>query len=276
MVVNFTKMHGLGNDFMVVDMISHHVHLRPEQIRRMADRNQGIGFDQLLLVEPPGKPDVDFRYRIFNADGSEVEQCGNGARCFAVFVREKKLSNKDLIRVETKKGDIELKINEDGRVLVDMGEPVFVPADIPFSAEAEESSYSLDVAGETVQVGAVSMGNPHCVLQVAELSDAQVAHQGPLIEAHERFPEKVNVGFMEVVHKRFIKLRVYERGVGETMACGTGACAAVASGILRGVLESPVEVRLPGGNLKIDWSGPGSSLKMEGPATTVFEGKIRI
>lgn len=276
MVVNFTKMHGLGNDFMVVDMISHHVHLRPEQIRRMADRNMGIGFDQLLLVEPPGKPDVDFRYRIFNADGSEVEQCGNGARCFAVFVREKKLSNKDLIRVETKKGDIELQINEDGRVLVDMGEPVLVPEDIPFTADTQENTYPLNVAGETLQVGAVSMGNPHCVLQVAELNDAQVAHLGPLIEAHERFPEKVNVGFMELVHKRFIKLRVYERGVGETMACGTGACAAVASGILRGVLESPVEVRLPGGNLKIDWSGPGSSLKMEGPATTVFEGKIRI
>ncbi|KZZ63549.1 diaminopimelate epimerase, partial [Oleiphilus sp. HI0128] len=234
MVVNFTKMHGLGNDFMVVDMISHHVHLRPEQIRRMADRNLGVGFDQLLLVEPPGKPDVDFRYRIFNADGSEVEQCGNGARCFAVFVREKKLSNKDSIRVETKKGDIELKVNDDGRVLVDMGEPVFDPESIPFTADAPADSYSIDVDGEPLQISAVSMGNPHAVLQVPELSDQQVAHLGPLIEAHERFPERVNVGFMEIVHKRFIQLRVYERGVGETLACGTGACAAVAAGISRG------------------------------------------
>ena len=276
MVVNFTKMHGLGNDFMVVDMISHHVHLRPEQIRRMADRNLGIGFDQLLLVEPPGKPDVDFRYRIFNADGSEVEQCGNGARCFATFVREKKLSNKDCIRVETKKGNIELRINEDGRVLVDMGEPLFVPEHIPFIAESQADTYSLVVDNESLQISAVSMGNPHAVLQVPELSDHQVASAGPLIESHECFPERVNVGFMEVVHKRFIKLRVYERGVGETLACGTGACAAVAAGISRGILESPAEVRLPGGNLKIDWQGPGSTLMMEGPATTVFEGKIRI
>lgn len=276
MVVNFTKMHGLGNDFMVVDMISHHVHLRPEQIRRMADRNLGVGFDQLLLVEPPGKPDVDFRYRIFNADGSEVEQCGNGARCFAVFVREKKLSNKDCIRVETKKGDIELKINENGQVLVDMGEPVFDPARIPFQAEAEADTYGLELNDETFQISAVSMGNPHAVIQVSELSDSQVESIGPVVESHSRFPERVNVGFMEIVHKRFIKLRVYERGVGETLACGTGACAAVAAGIRRGVLESPVEVRLPGGNLKIEWQGPGSNLMMEGPATTVFEGKIRL
>jgi diaminopimelate epimerase len=276
MVVNFTKMHGLGNDFMVVDMISHHVHLRPEQIRRMADRYIGIGFDQLLLVEPPGKPDVDFRYRIFNADGSEVEQCGNGARCFAVFVREKKLTNKDSIRVETKKGDIELHINEDGRVLVDMGAPVFAPKCIPFLAETASSVYAIDVDGESIEISAVSMGNPHAVLQVPELNDEQVKTIGPLLELHERFPEKVNVGFMEVVHKRFIKLRVFERGVGETQACGTGACAAVASGIERGVLESPVDVKLPGGNLKIEWQGEGSSLFMEGPAMTVYEGKIRI
>ncbi len=276
MVVNFTKMHGLGNDFMVVDMISHHVHLRPEQIKRMADRHMGVGFDQLLLVEPPGKPDVDFRYRIFNADGSEVEQCGNGARCFAVFVREKKLTNKERIRVETKKGDIELSINDDGRVLVDMGEPVFEPNRIPFKAEHEANLYPLEVGGEALQISAVSMGNPHAVYEVQELSDEAVSRFGPLIESHEQFPEKVNAGFMEVVHKKFIKLRVYERGVGETMACGTGACAAVASGIRRGVLESPVEVKLPGGNLRIEWAGPGTNLMMEGPATTVYEGKIRI
>ena len=276
MVVNFTKMHGLGNDFMVVDMISQHVHLRPEQIRRIADRHFGIGFDQLLLVEPPGSPDVDFRYRIFNADGSEVEQCGNGARCFAIFVREKKLTNKDHIRVETKKGVIELHVDQNNRVLVDMGEPIFEPSRIPFISDSESSSYTLDVSGETIQLSAASMGNPHAVLEVQELSDELVSRLGPAIECHEQFPEKVNVGFMEVVHKRFIKLRVFERGVGETMACGTGACAAVAAGIYRGVLESPVEVKLPGGNLKIEWQGKGHSLMMEGPATSVFEGKIRI
>jgi diaminopimelate epimerase len=276
MVVNFTKMHGLGNDFMVVDMISHHAHLRPEQIRRLADRHLGIGFDQLLLVEPPSKPSVDFRYRIFNADGSEVEQCGNGARCFAVFVKEKKLTNKDCIQVETMKGDIELNLTEDGRVLVNMGEPVFEPKEIPFLAEKANSIYSVMVDQEEVQLSAVSMGNPHAVIQVDDVKDAEVDEIGPLIEAHPNFPERVNVGFMEVVHKRFIKLRVFERGVGETMACGTGACAAVAAGIDLNLLESPVEVKLPGGNLKIEWQGVGTPLFMEGPAVSVFEGKIRI
>jgi len=276
MVVNFTKMHGLGNDFMVVDMISHHAHLRPEQIRRLADRHLGIGFDQLLLVEPPSKPSVDFRYRIFNADGSEVEQCGNGARCFAVFVKEKKLTNKDCIQVETMKGDIELNLTEEGRVLVNMGEPVFEPKEIPFLAEARNNIYSVMVEQEEVQLSAVSMGNPHAVIQVDDTKEAEVDVLGPLIESHSQFPERVNVGFMEIVHKRFIKLRVFERGVGETMACGTGACAAVAAGIDRNLLESPVEVKLPGGNLKIEWQGAGSPLFMEGPAVSVFEGKIRI
>jgi len=276
MVVNFTKMHGLGNDFMVVDMISHHAHLRPEQIRRLADRHLGIGFDQLLLVEPPSKPSVDFRYRIFNADGSEVEQCGNGARCFAVFVKEKKLTNKNCIQVETVKGDIELNLTEEGRVLVNMGEPVFEPKEIPFLAETTNNVYSVMVDQEEVQLSAVSMGNPHAIIQVDNTKEAKVNVLGPLIESHSQFPERVNVGFMEIVHKRFIKLRVFERGVGETMACGTGACAAVAVGIDRNLLESPVEVRLPGGNLKIEWQGAGSPLFMEGPAVSVFEGKIRI
>lgn len=269
-------MHGLGNDFMVVDMISQHVHLRPEQIRRMADRHFGIGFDQLLLVEPPSSPNVDFRYRIFNADGSEVEQCGNGARCFAIFVREKKLTDKEQILVETKKGIIKLHINQNDRVLVDMGEPRFAPNDIPFLSDHESPSYTLDVNGQNVLLSVASMGNPHAVLEVPELSNELVNNLGPLLESHQAFPERVNVGFMEIVHKRFIKLRVYERGVGETMACGTGACAAVAAGIQRGVLESPVEVKLPGGNLKIEWQGPGNSIMMEGPATSVFEGKIHI
>ena len=198
MVVNFTKMHGLGNDFMVVDMISHHAHLRPEQIRRLADRHLGIAFDQMLLVEPPSKPSVDFRYRIFNADGSEVEQCGNGARCFAVFVKEKKLTNKDCIQVETMKGDIELNLTEEGRVLVNMGEPIFEPKDIPFIAEQANSIYAVKVDQEEVQLSAVSMGNPHAVIQVGDIKEAEVDTMGPLIEAHPQFPEKVNVGFMAV------------------------------------------------------------------------------
>ena len=273
---HFSKMHGLGNDFMVVDCLTQNIFFSPDLIRRLADRNRGVGFDQLLVVEAPYDPETDFHYRIFNADGTEVEQCGNGARCFAIFVREKKLTNKDHIKVETKKGIIELHVNQNNRVLVDMGEPIFEPSLIPFLSDSESPSYTLDVAGETVPLSAASMGNPHAVIDVPELSDDLVSRLGPAIEAHTRFPEKVNVGFMEVVHKRFIKLRVFERGVGETMACGTGACAAVATGIYRGVLESPVEVKLPGGNLRIEWLGKGHSLMMEGPAATVFEGKIRI
>lgn len=276
MIVNFTKMHGLGNDFMVVDLISQHAHLRPEQIRRFADRRMGIGFDQLLVVEPPGKPEVDFRYRIFNADGSEVEQCGNGARCFAVFVRDKKLTDKNRIKVETANGDIELSIKDDGRVLVNMGPPRFLPAEVPVKAEKEATTYSVPVNEKTIDVSAVSMGNPHAVYFVDDVSKAPVEKLGPQIEKHEMFPEKVNAGFVEVVHKRFIKLRVFERGVGETMACGTGACAAVVAGIERGLLESPVEVKLPGGNLNISWQGRGQPVMMEGPAARVYEGKIRL
>lgn len=276
MIVNFTKMHGLGNDFMVVDMISQHAHFRPEQIKKLADRQMGIGFDQMLLVEPPGKPDVDFRYRIFNADGSEVEQCGNGARCFAVFVHERKLTDKKRIRVETKNGDIELKLQKDGRVLVNMGCPRFSPEEIPLKAERELPQYALDVGDSTLNVSALSMGNPHAVLLVNDVAEADVGGLGPVIEKHDLFPEQVNAGFMEVVHKRFIKLRVFERGVGETLACGTGACAAAVAGIEQGLLESPVEVKLPGGNLNISWQGRGEPVMMEGPASKVFEGKIRI
>lgn len=276
MIVEFTKMHGLGNDFMVVDLISQHAHLRPEVIKRLASRQMGIGFDQLLLVEPPGKPDVDFRYRIFNADGTEVEQCGNGARCFAVFVREKKLTDKNTIKVETKNGDIELKVKDDGRVLVDMGAPRLLPEQVPFVADQENCVYAVDVAGDAIELSALSMGNPHAVLLVESVAEAPVLSMGPALESHERFPEKVNVGFMEVVHKRFVKLRVFERGVGETLACGTGACAAAVAGIRRGLLESPVEVKLPGGNLTISLAGDDEPVMMEGPAVNVFEGRIRI
>jgi len=276
MLVSFTKMHGIGNDFMVVDMISQHAHFRPDQIKRLANRHTGVGFDQLLLVEPPGKPDVDFRYRIFNADGTEVEQCGNGARCFAVFVRDKKLTNKTRIRVETMKGDIELEIKADGRVVVDMGRPELAPEKIPFVAEEQNSVYAVEAGKKNISLSAVSMGNPHGVLLVEDIKTAPVETLGPLLESHKRFPERVNVGFMEVVHKRFIKLRVFERGVGETQACGTGACAAVVAGIQQGLLESPVEVKLPGGNLNIEWQGDSHPVMMEGPAVKVFEGKVRI
>lgn len=281
MIVHFTKMHGLGNDFMVVDMISQHAHFRPEVITRLADRHTGIGFDQLLLVESPGKPDVDFRYRIFNADGSEVEQCGNGARCFAVFVKHRKLTNKNSIRVETKGGDIVLQVKDDGRVIVDMGAPRFEPAQIPFLAERQDTVYSVDVpelkgTDAHWELSAVSMGNPHAVIVVDDITTAPVQKVGALLERHPRFPQRVNVGFMMIEHRHFIRLRVFERGAGETMACGTGACAAVVAGIQRGLLDSPVEVKLPGGNLNIEWAGIGHPVMMEGPATTVYEGKIRI
>jgi len=276
MIVEFTKMHGLGNDFMVVDMISQHAHFRPEQIRRLADRRMGIGFDQLLLVEPPSKPDMDFKYRIFNADGTEVEQCGNGARCFAVFVREQGLTDKPVVKVETCNADIELHIQDDGRVRVDMGEPILEPAQIPFQAEQASAVYELDLDQQSYELSAVSMGNPHGVMLVNDVTTADVERLGPAFEAHPRFPNKANIGFMEVVHARFVKLRVFERGAGETLACGTGACAAVVAGIERGLLESPVEVKLPGGNLIIEWQGKGTNLIMVGPAVTVFKGQVRI
>lgn len=276
MLIKFTKMHGLGNDFMVVDMISQHAPLRPEQIRKLADRNFGIGFDQLLVVEPPGRPDVDFRYRIFNADGTEVEQCGNGARCFARFVRDHRLIDRDRIRVETAKGLIELQLTPEGRVVVDMGPPRLQPADIPFRAEAAAVTYPVEVNGQSYEVSAVSMGNPHGVLVVDSVADAPVTTLGAALECHPDFPAKANIGFMEIVHRRFVKLRVFERGVGETLACGTGACAAVVAGQLRGLLDSQVEVKLPGGNLWIEWQGEDSHVKMEGPAVTVYEGQVRV
>lgn len=276
MIVEFTKMQGLGNDFMVVDTISQHAHFRPEQVRRLADRRMGVGFDQLLLVEPPSKPDMDFKYRIFNADGSEVEQCGNGARCFAVFVRENGLTDKTEIHVETSNSDIVLMIQDDGRVRVDMGEPILEPAQIPFIADQQNAVYQLDLDNESCELSAVSMGNPHGVLVVEDSALAEVERLGPALESHEQFPNKANIGFMEVVHARFIKLRVFERGAGETLACGSGACAAVVAGIQRKLLESPCEVKLPGGNLNIEWQGPGHNLIMVGPATTVFKGQVRI
>ncbi|MBD3895418.1 diaminopimelate epimerase [Halomonas sp. ML-15] len=276
MLLHFTKMHGLGNDFMVVDLVTQRARLRDEQIRQLADRHLGIGFDQLLIVEPPHDPDMDFRYRIFNADGSEVENCGNGARCFARFVRDQRLTHKHEIRVETCGGPLTLTVENDGQVSVDMGAPRFAPQAIPFDAAEERPYYPLEVDGESLEIGAVSMGNPHAVLRVDSVDAAPVARLGPLIEHHPRFPQRVNVGFMQIVSPHEIRLRVFERGSGETLACGTGACAAAAWGIRQGLLESPVTVHLPGGTLSIDWSGGDASLTMTGPATRVFDGRVAL
>ncbi len=276
MLLKFTKMHGAGNDFVVVDLISQHCRLRPRDIRKLADRRFGVGCDQVLVVEPPGSPDVDFRYRIYNADGGEVEQCGNGARCFARFVREKKLTGKRVISVETAAGVIELRVLGRSEVQVDMGAPIFEPALIPFSAAEQAPSYALDVDGANYEIGALSMGNPHAVMRVDDVDDAPVATLGPLIESHPGFPRRVNAGFMQVVSDSSIRLRVYERGVGETLACGTGACAAVVYGILRGWLRDTVTVDLPGGKLSVSWAGAGHSVMMTGPTAMVFEGSIRL
>ena len=269
-------MHGLGNDFMVVDMVSQNARLPPEKIRRLADRHFGVGFDQLLTVESPTHPDMDFRYRIFNADGSEVEQCGNGARCFARFVQDKKLIGRDNIRVQTAGGNIELHVQSNGDVMVDMGHPRLEPDKIPFTAEEQADTYSITVDGASYDISAVSMGNPHGVLVVDDVQKAPVETLGPLLEAHINFPRKCNVGFMQVLDCNEIKLRVFERGVGETLACGTGACAAVVAGRLRGLLEDTVHVHLPGGCLTINWPGEGSPVMMTGAATRVYEGYTRL
>ena len=276
MQLRFTKMHGLGNDFMVLDLISQHAHIQPKHVRQWGDRNTGIGFDQLLIVETPTKPDVDFRYRIFNADGSEVEQCGNGARCFARFVFDKRLTVKKQIRVETKSGIIELQLKGDGQVRVDMGAPRLLAAEIPFVAEAEALSHAVQVDGETFELSVVSMGNPHGVLRVADVDQAPVLTLGPKLECHPRFPQKANIGFLQVIDAQRARLRVWERGVGETRACGTGACAAAVAGIRQGWLKSPVSIELPGGLLNIEWDGVGQPVLMTGPATRVYEGQVRV
>ncbi|MBE1277045.1 diaminopimelate epimerase [Enterovibrio baiacu] len=276
MQIQFSKMHGLGNDFMVVDCVTQNAYFSPDMIRRLADRNTGVGFDQLLVVEPPYDPESDFHYRIFNADSSEVEQCGNGARCFARFVRMKGLTNKHQINVSTKSGKMVLKIDSDDAVTANMGEPIWSPAKIPFRANAEEKTYILRVDDKTLFVGAVSMGNPHCVTVVDDVDTADVETLGPLVESHERFPERVNAGFMQVVSRNEIRLRVYERGAGETQACGSGACAAVAVGITQGLLDESVTVHLPGGSLHIRWRGPGHPLFMSGPASHVYDGQITV
>ncbi|GAB3485152.1 diaminopimelate epimerase [Azotobacter salinestris] len=276
MLLRFTKMHGLGNDFMVLDLVSQHAHIQPKHAKQWGDRHTGIGFDQLLIVEPPSRPDVDFRYRIFNADGSEVEQCGNGARCFARFVLDKRLTVKKRIRVETKSGIIELDIRPDGQVCVDMGPPRLEPKDIPFQAESAALNYQVEVDGRVVELAALSMGNPHAVLRVENVESAPVHELGPKLEHHPRFPQRVNVGFLQIVDRQHARLRVWERGAGETQACGTGACAAAVAAIRQGWMDSPVLVDLPGGRLSIAWAGPGQSVMMTGPAMRVYEGQVRL
>ena len=276
MELTFTKMHGLGNDFVVIDATSKPIELTMEQIRFLADRRLGVGCDQVLLVERPRQPEVDFTYRIFNADGGEVEQCGNGARCFARYVRDQGLTRKDHIPVATAAGVITLHVEADGQITVDMGVPIFEPADIPFAADAQAEVYALEVEATQVEVSVISMGNPHAVMRVEQVDKAPIASLGPRIESHARFPRRVNVGFMQVVDRQHIRLRVYERGVGETLACGSGACAAVVVGRQRGWLDDKVTVSLPGGILKIQWSGEGQPVLMTGPAVSVFEGRIRL
>ncbi|MBG6246132.1 diaminopimelate epimerase [Candidatus Symbiopectobacterium sp. 'North America'] len=274
--MQFAKMHGLGNDFMVVDAVTQNVYFSPELIRRLSDRHRGVGFDQLLVVEPPYDPELDFHYRIFNADGSEVAQCGNGARCFARFVRIKGLTNKRDIAVSTHTGRMVLSVTDDELVRVNMGEPDFEPQRVPFRAAKAEKTYILRANDHKVLCGVVSMGNPHRVIQVDDVDTANVETLGPVLESHERFPERVNVGFMQIVDRSHIRLRVYERGAGETQACGSCACAAVAVGIQQGLLADEVRVSLPGGDLDIHWKGVGHPLYMTGPATHVYDGFIHL
>ena len=272
MPLRFTKMQGLGNDFVVLDGVRQALDLGPDTIRAIADRRFGIGCDQVLVVEP-AQGEADFRYRIFNGDGGEVEQCGNGARCFVVFVREHGLTDKRAIRVETASGTIVPSLDDDGNVTVDMGVPRFRPEDVPFAGGTGAPEETLDVGGERLVVSVLSMGNPHAVQAVSDIERAPVATQGPRIEHHPRFPNRVNAGYMQVDDRATIRLRVWERGAGETLACGTGACAAVVAGIRRGLLDSPVRVIARGGELRIAWQGEGTPVMMTGPAVTVFEGE---
>jgi diaminopimelate epimerase len=275
MKLKFTKMHGLGNDFVVIDAVNQQVSLSPEQLRRLADRHLGVGCDQILLIEK-AEGDGDFRYRIFNADGGEVEQCGNGARCFVRYVHDRGMTDKKEVRIETLSGVVIPKLEEDGEVTVNMGVPKFEPREIPFIAQQRAPTYALRLDDKQVEISVVSMGNPHAVRVVSDLDNAPVLTEGPLIEKHSRFPQRVNAGYMEIIDPHHIRLRVYERGAGETLACGTGACAAAVAGIQRGVLESPVKVSFFTGDLFIRWEGENQPVWMTGPAVAVFDGEIEL
>ncbi|MBU2784846.1 diaminopimelate epimerase [Acidithiobacillus ferriphilus] len=270
--LRFTKMQGLGNDFVIFDGVRQRIELRPEAVRAIADRHFGVGCDQILLVEAATSPNADFRYRIFNADGTEVAQCGNGARCFAVFVRRAGLTNKEIITVETQSGHLMLHHQGNGEITVNMGIPQLAPADVPFRDNEEAPEYLLSVGDDTLRIAAVGMGNPHAVLRVSSVADAPVTTLGPRIETHPDFPRHCNVGFMEVCDRSHVQLRVWERGVGETLACGSNACAAIVAGIRWDELDHAVAVTLPGGSLYIEWAGPGQPVMMTGPAQVVFDG----
>lgn len=282
MLLRFTKMHGLGNDFVLLDLISQNVHINENQIRELADRRLGIGFDQLLIAEPPTDPDMDFKYRIFNADGSEAEQCGNGARCFMRFVRDRGLTTKTELKLQTRNGCLVCRLERDGNISVDMGKPVFQPEKVPFIADSPQIYYPLEIKESlcqpvtTVCITAVNIGNPHAVIKVDDVDAAPVNRWGPVIESHERFPERANVGFMEVISRNHINLRVFERGAGETRACGSGACAAVVAGRLQGLLDESVTVTLPGGELCVSWAGDDAQVTLTGPACRVYEGRLQI
>ena len=276
MLMKFTKMHGLGNDFVVIDAVTQNVRITSSMVRRLADRKTGIGCDQVLVIEPPSATHIDFDYRIFNCDGAEVEQCGNGARCLARFVQDRQLTGKKSIRVQTSNRVMTLDLVNKNQVAVDMGIPELDPSAIPFQASEPALTYAIDINGQAECIFAVSMGNPHAVLTVADIERAPVADLGAALESHERFPNRVNVGFMQVVDRSNLKLRVFERGVGETEACGSGACAAAVAAIQQNLVDSPVTVHLTRGSLKIDWNGAGDALIMTGPAKSVFHGRIRI
>ncbi len=276
MKLKFSKMHGLGNDFVVIDGISQRLELSAEQYRHIADRHFGIGCDQILLIEKPTRTDADFRYRIFNSDGGEVEQCGNGARCFVRYVRDHGLTDKTEIRVETQSGIIVPRLEANGQVTVNMGVPRFEPQHIPFLADSRAPTYLLSLEDKIIEISALSMGNPHAVQVVSDVDTAPIASDGPRIEHHASFPKRVNAGFMQVLDRGHIKLRVHERGAGETLACGSGACAAVVAGIQRGVLDATVRVTTHGGDLMIHWAGEGQPVMMTGPAVEVFEGVIEL
>ncbi len=276
MTLRFTKMHGLGNDFMVLNLLDQQVTLDPDRIRAWSDRHTGVGFDQLLLLQPATQPGCDFAYRIYNADGDPVEHCGNGARCITRFAIDKRLTGKQKLVFQMARGSIETRLEPGGQVMVDMRPPLLAPAEIPFLASAQALTYPLEIAGRSCTISAVSMGNPHAVMLVDDVEHFPVAELGPALEQHAAFPRRVNAGFLQILHRGAVRLRVYERGVGETLSCGTGACAAMVAGRLRGLLDDEVIVQTRGGDLRIHWTGPGASVWMTGPAVTVFEGELAV
>ena len=276
MLIKFTKMHGLGNDFVVIDAVRQQINLSPKTIKQLADRNMGIGCDQVLVIEPPTEKNIDFNYRIFNCDGTEVEQCGNGARCMGRYIADQRLSGKKSVLLKSKNRVMKIQLQNNKLVSVDMGVPIFEPQEIPFIADSAEITHSIDLNGQCFEIAAISMGNPHAVIQVDDIKNAAVEKLGSQLQAHRQFPESVNVGFMEIVDPQHIRLRVFERGAGETQACGSGACAAAVAAIQQGLVKNSVKVELLGGELSIKWQGNTQPVLMIGPAETVFHGQIKI